>query len=123
MYKSGITIWYNVKDIERTKAFYTEKLGFEVSFHDVEGGNVIMKTNTKDCFIGFSCADEILPSTSSTVFEVENIETAYDILKKRGVEFSGDIDVVPGMVKLATFTDPDGHSLMLSESMDGEECC
>lgn len=123
MYKNGLTIWYSVKDIEVTKEFYTNKLGFELYFHDKDGGNVIMCTNTTDCTIGFSCADEVVPSTSSMVFEVENIEKAYEMLKNRGVEFIGGIETVPGMVKLATFVDPDGHSLMLSETFEGEEYC
>lgn len=121
MYKSGLTVWYSVKDIEVTKEFYTKKLGFDLYFHDKDGGNVIMYTNTADCTIGFSCADEVVPSTSSIVFEVENIEKAYETLKIRGVEFIGGIETVPGMLKMATFADPDGHSLMLSETFEIEE--
>ncbi|GAU76743.1 VOC family protein [Fusibacter sp. 3D3] len=117
MYKSGLTVWYSVKDIEVTKAFYSNKLGFELYFDDKDGGNVIMSTNTADCTIGFSVADEVVPSTSSLVFEVENIEKAYETLKSRGVEFIGRIETVPGMTKLATFVDPDENILMLSETL------
>lgn len=120
MYKSGLTIWYSVKDIEATKAFYLDKLGFELFYDDHESGNVIVSTNTADCTIGFSSAEEVVPSTASVVFEVADIEEAYKTLKMRGVHFIGEIETIPGMTKLATFVDPDGHSLMLSESITVE---
>lgn len=117
MYKQGITIWYNVSDIKITKEFYVEKLGFECTMYDEEGGMVFINTPTDKVEIGFSQAKEIAQSSVSTVFEVEDIEKAVEELKLKGVEFSGGIDVIPGMVKLATFMDPDGHSLMLAQSL------
>jgi len=117
MYIPGITVWYSVKSIERTLAFYTDKLGFEVIFHDSEGGMAMIRTNTENCTIGFSEAETIVPSTSSTVFDVDNIEQAVHKLKEEGVSFIGDIETIPDFVKLATFSDPDGHSLMLSEPL------
>ncbi|MFD0586548.1 VOC family protein [Paenibacillus sp. GCM10027627] len=117
MYKPGFTIWYDVADLDRSIAFFTEKLQFELVFHDVEGGMVIVGTNTKDCTIGFSQSERVIPSTSSSVFEVANIEKAVQDLSAKGVSFVGEIEEVPGMVKLATFVDPDGHNYMLSESL------
>lgn len=118
MLKSGLTVWYNVKDLERTMDFYTNKLGFEVAFVMKEEGMAMVKTNTKECWIGFSAAEEVVPSTSSTVFEVDNIDETIEELTNKGVQFIGEVENVPGMVKLATFTDPDGHNLMLSESLE-----
>lgn len=117
MYKQGVTIWYSVSDLKVTKEFYEKKLSFECLMFDENGGMMIMGTNTDHVEIGFSVANEVQPSSSSTVFEVENIEKSVEILKEKGVLFLGDIDVIPEMVKLATFSDPDGHSLMLAESM------
>lgn len=34
MYKSGLAIWYNVANLDRTLDFYTRGLGFEVE--DIE---------------------------------------------------------------------------------------
>jgi len=116
MYKSGVTIWYNVSDLDNTLRFYVEQLGFEKVYHDAEAGMAMVNTNTKDCVIGFSTAEQVEPSTSSTVFEVEDIETTMRVLSERGVVFPEGVEVVPGMAKLATFYDPDGHNLMLSET-------
>ncbi|WP_020620395.1 VOC family protein [Paenibacillus daejeonensis] len=117
MFKPGVTVWYSVKSLQGSIAFYRDKLGFEVVFHDEEGGMAMVNTTTAGCIIGFSEAQEVVPSTSSTVFEVYDIEAARQALEQKGVTFLGDIETIPDMVKLATFIDPDGHSLMLSEEL------
>ena len=117
MFKSGVTIWYSVTSVETTLAFYTEKLGFTSEFHDVSSGMAVVQTNVKDCYIGLSESEAVVPSTSATVFEVANVEEAVQLLKQKGVSFVGGIETVPGVVKFATFSDPDGHSLELSESI------
>lgn len=117
MFKPGVTIWYSVKSLNDTIDFYREKLGFELVFHDAASGMAMMNTSTEACIIGFSEAEEVIPSTSSTVFEVYDIEASRQALEQKGVTFLGETETIPDMVKLATFVDPDGHSLMLSEEL------
>lgn len=117
MFKPGVTIWYNVKSLNDTIHFYKEKLGFELVFHDSDSGMAMMNTTTERCILGFSEAEEVIPSTSSTVFEVYDIEASRQSLEQNGVTFIGETETIPDMVKLATFVDPDGHSLMLSEEL------
>ncbi|REK75108.1 VOC family protein [Paenibacillus paeoniae] len=117
MYKTGLTVWYSVTNLEQTLKFYSEKLSFEVIFHDSSSGMAMVNTNTQDCVLGFSEAEAVEASTSSTVFEVHNIEEAMKQLEEKGVSFIGEVEHIPDMVKLATFVDPDGHNLMLAESI------
>lgn len=117
MFKSGLTIWYNVRSLSATRNFYHDVLKFDILLDDEVNGMLIFKTPTKDTEIGFSSAQEVIPSTASVVFEVDDIKAAVVELEKRGITFLGGIDVVPDLVMLATFTDPDGHSLMLAESI------
>ncbi|XID95589.1 VOC family protein [Paenibacillaceae bacterium WGS1546] len=117
MYKPGIAIWYNVKELEKSVAFYTEGLGFTLDFKDEEKRMAIVTTNTKECFIGLAEAETVVPVTSSTVFEVEDIEQAVTTLQARGVQFTGEIETIPDFVKLATFNDPDGHCFELSQTL------
>jgi len=117
MFKSEITFWYNIKDLSRTREFYEGVLGFRVLTMSEEMRLCIVESPLKDCCIGFSEAQDVVSSTASLVFEVYNIEEAKTELEARGLRFSGEIDVIPEMVKLATFADPDGHSLMLSETL------
>lgn len=76
-----------------------------------------MTTNTKDCIIGFAEARSIVPSSTCITLEVENIEQAVQTLQQKGIHFKDGIFEVPGAVKLATFFDPDGYKLMLSENI------
>jgi len=52
-------------------------------------GQAMLTTNTKDCFIGFSEAQSLVPSSTCTTFEVENIKQAVQILQQKGIEFKG----------------------------------
>lgn len=117
MYKSGFTLWYNVSNVERTFKFYTEQLGFEVDSYDKENGMASVHTNTKDCYIGFSEAERIVPSTAAAVFEVEDIDAAVKELKEKGIIFNGEVSIIPDYVKLITFKDPDGHDLELAQEL------
>jgi hypothetical protein len=50
---------------------------------------------------------------------VLDIATARAGLEGAGVPFDGETQVLPGLVKLATFSDPDGNRFMLAESLQG----
>lgn len=113
MFKTGIAFHYNVSDIERTIAFYTEKLGFQIHDYDANMRQARLYTNSKDCLIGFAEMQPVVPSTTCITFEVENIEQAVKTLQEKGITFKNGIVEVPNMVKLAPFTDPDGYSMML----------
>ncbi|WP_040984108.1 VOC family protein [Oceanobacillus jeddahense] len=117
MYKPGFTLWYSVSDVERTMAFYTEQLGFEMDSFDKENGMGSVHTNTKDCFIGFSEAEQVVPSTAAAVIEVEDIDVAVKSLQEKGIMFNGEISTIPGYAKLITFKDPDGHDMELSQTL------
>lgn len=115
MYKPGFTLWYSVSDLERTLSFYTDQLGFEVDSYDKENGMASVHTNTKDCFIGFSESEQVVPSTAAAVIEVEDIDVAVKELKEKGITFNGEVTTIPGYAKLITFKDPDGHNFELSQ--------
>lgn len=48
---------------------------------------------------------------------VKDVDAARKQLEGRGVKFDGDTLTFPGMVKLATFSDPDGEANMLYQSL------
>ncbi|MFD2132258.1 VOC family protein [Pseudogracilibacillus auburnensis] len=117
MYKPGFTLWYSVSDVERTLEFYTEKLGFEMDSYDKENGMGSVHTNTKECYIGFSEAEQVVPSTAAAVFEVEDIDAAVKKLTEKGIVFNGEVSTIPEYVKLISFKDPDGHHMELSQTL------
>ena len=53
-------------------------------------------------------------------FAVEDIDAARKLLESKDVRFDGPTRVYDGMVKLATFYDPDGNTLMLFQDLSNQ---
>ncbi len=117
-YDGTIVLSSNVKDLDASVAWFQEKLGFEVTFKVPEAGWAELPTPTPGVTIGLAVSDE--PPTRGgivPVFGVEDIEAARAELEGNGVRFEGDTIELPGMVRLATFADPDGNAYMLAQSL------
>lgn len=114
---TGIGFHYNVSDLERTIAFYTEKLGLCVLDVDTERRQARMTTNVSGCILGFAQAENVVPASACITFEVRNMEEAVRMLRQNGAASGGEIMEVPNTVKLFAFADPDGYSLMLYEQI------
>ncbi len=109
-----------VLDVDVSKAFYLDQVGFVLD-HDVEPGNgmrVVQLTppgSSCSIVIGTGMGD---PSTRGRVenlhLVVADISAARTELTARGVEI-GEINELGGGVKYAHFADPDGNSWALQE--------
>ncbi|HSD03011.1 MAG TPA: VOC family protein [Gaiellales bacterium] len=58
---------------------------------------------------------------ATLTFGVADIDAARAHLEAHDVRFDGETSEVPGMVRLATFYDPDGNTFMLAQRLDGGE--
>ena len=110
-----------VADVDRAKAFYTEKLGFalDVDVRPVEGVRVVQLTPPGSaCSIGLGTGLAAYEATPGTVrglhLVVDDIEKARAELVARGVEV-GEVMDLGGGVKNAGFSDPDGNTMVLQE--------
>jgi len=111
-----------VGDVDRAKAFYTERLGFvlDVDVQPMEGMRVVQLTPPgSGCSIligtGMGEASSMPPGTQKALhLVVADIDAARQELVDRGVEVAEVMDVGGG-VKYAWFADPDGNSLALQE--------
>ena len=110
-----------VTDVDRAKAFYTERLGFvaDVDVTPAPGVRVVQLTPPGSaCSIGLGTGLAAYDATPGTVralhLVVDDIEKARAELSDRGVEM-GEIQDVGGGVKYAGFSDPDGNSWTLQE--------
>ena len=110
-----------VSDIDRAKAFYVEKLGFNAD-HDVQPGSgmrVLQLTPPGSaCSIvigtGLGEISEMIPgSVKALHLVVADIAAARETLVGRGVEVGEVRDM--GGILLARFADPDGNSWLLQE--------
>ena len=111
-----------VTDVDRAKAFYTDKVGFvvDVDVRPFEGMRVVQLTPPGSaCSIvigtGLNDISDMTPGTQKGLhLVVPDIDKARDELIGRGVTV-GEVQDVGGGVKYAWFADPDGNSMVLQE--------
>jgi len=114
-----ITIALSVTDRRASAAWYQDMLGFETLYHADEAGWSELQTRTKGVTIGLGEHTKPVPGNCVPVFGIADLDSARQKLEQAGVDFDGDTDVVDGMVKTATFYDPDRNALMLAEDLTG----
>lgn len=111
-----------VSDVDRAKAFYVEKVGFNLD-HDVQPGNgmrvVQLTPPGSACSIvigsGMAGIDQMQPgSLKSLHLVVADARRAGEELAGRGVEVS-KVDEFDQGIKYVSFSDPDGNSWMFQE--------
>lgn len=119
-FNGGCTLSLGVKDRKASTKWYTEVLGLTLLYDVPEIGWCELATETKGLNIGFSDVEKPTPGGPTPTFGVVDIEKARAMLEAKKVRFDGPIREYPGMVKLATFFDPDGHSLMLFQDLSGQ---
>jgi catechol 2,3-dioxygenase-like lactoylglutathione lyase family enzyme len=111
-----------VADLDRAKAFYTEKLDFNVD-HDTKINDAVrliqLTPRGSACSIviskGIPGLDEMHPGTIKALhLVVGNIEKAREEHLKRGLEIAEITDHGRG-VKSCGFSDPDGNSWLFQE--------
>ncbi|MEM9667863.1 MAG: VOC family protein [Pseudomonadota bacterium] len=112
-----ITISFNVKDRAVSAAWFKTHFGFEEMFSMEDEGWTEISTDTPGVTLGFGDATEVQHGNCVPVFGVADIAKARSDLEAAETRFDGDTIHIDGMVKLATFYDPDGNAFMLAESL------
>ena len=114
-----ITIAMSVTDRHASADWFKKMLGFEAIYHADEAGWTEIQTNTDNVVIGLGEHTVPAPGNCVPVFGVADLDDARAKLEGANVKFDGPTDVVDGMVKTATFYDPDGNALMLAQDLTG----
>ena len=113
-----ITIAMHVSNLDRSIDWYTNVLGFTMLYKVDEIAWAEFATPVKGTQIGLSQVEKAKGSQSCVpTFGVEDIVAARTHLESHDVRFDGETITIEGLVKLATFFDPDGNPLMLSQSL------
>ncbi len=117
-FDGGLTCALKVTDLEASVKWYQEQLGFEFLYRVDEIGWCELKTHVSGVNVGLSqvekCGGE---GNAILTFGVRDIQAARTQLEERNVRFDGPTQTIEGMVKLATFYDPDGNALMLYQDL------
>lgn len=120
-YTGGLTLAMQVSDLDKALAWYNDVLGFPTLFKvdDIGWGEV--RTEIEGVNVGLSQVEtpEVGRGPVPT-FGVASVDEARAKLEAKGVRFDGETREYPGMVRLATFFDPDGNALMLYQDLSGQ---
>ena len=104
-----------VKDLDRSVKFYSEVLGLELEYRIDELKWAKFKTALPGLGIGVGESAKVAGSgTVSVNLAVGDTDAARKLLEQRGVKFIGETTDIPGVVRLATFQDPDGNRFRLA---------
>lgn len=114
-----ITIAMSVRDRHASANWYETMLGFKLLYHADEAGWSEIQTNTPGVVIGLGEHTQPVPGNCVPVFGTVDLDSARQKLEQAKVKFDGETDVIEGMVKTATFYDPDGNALMLAQDLSG----
>jgi catechol 2,3-dioxygenase-like lactoylglutathione lyase family enzyme len=117
-YDRQLVISVNVSDFSKSVAWYREALGFELTYSLEKYGWGEMRTPWEGIYIGLGQTEELKQGGTVPTFGVKDIDAARKHLESLGTKFDGDTYEIDGMVKLATFYDPDGNSWMLAQSLE-----
>jgi predicted enzyme related to lactoylglutathione lyase len=113
-----ITASMGVTNLDSSIKWYANVLGFTLLYRADEIGWCEMSTHMAGVNVGLSQNQSVPQGGGTTnVWAVKDIEAAKAELDRHDVRQDGDIQTIPGLVRLLTFYDPDGNAMMLSESL------
>ena len=114
---SELTCSMGVRDMAASIAWYERVILCELLYRADEIGWCELRTPMAGVNIGLSQVEDVVQGGGATnVFEVEDIVAAKAHLDAERVRQDGDIQHIPGLVRLLTFYDPDGNTFMFSQS-------
>lgn len=119
-FDGSLTISMHVKDRKRSVEWYKKVMGFALLYDVAEIGWCEVGTEVEGGKVALGFSEVEKPKSGAgpvPVFGVKDVDAARARMEKMGVKFDGDTVTIPGMVKLATFFDLDGHVLMLHQSL------
>lgn len=117
-FDGGLTISMQVGDLARAIAFYKDVLGLNHLYTVEEISWAELATESTGVNIGLSQVEKPKVGAGPVpTLGVKDIAAARKQLETAKVKFDGPTQEIPGMVKLATFFDPDGNALMLFQDL------
>jgi predicted enzyme related to lactoylglutathione lyase len=108
--------WFGVDHFESAKKFYGQVLGLKKTFEAQQWAEFAGAEGEES--IGIAANPHAGKEPGATVvLAVNDIERERKRLELAGVKFEGKTEEIPGIVRLATFRDPDGNRLQLAQAL------
>jgi lactoylglutathione lyase len=118
---SGSFAILEVSDVERSLRFYTEELGFQITFSfPDEGPPVFASLELED---GSKLAiggpkDPVETGSTALWLYTDDVDAAFGALREAGVEVVAEPEDQPWGERVASLKDPDGYTIHLGSSVD-----
>ena len=112
---------YQVKDVSRSVAFYTDQLGFKLDLQNLPAFAQVSVGNLKLILSGPGASgSRPMPGGrqqepggwNRVILQVDDLPAQISVLKNRGLHFRNDMEVGPGG-KQIQLEDPDGNPIEL----------
>ncbi len=117
-YGDEINLSLGVSNLERSVAFFNDRLGFTTMFVDKKHRWATIATSLGGVTLGLSERETITKGGGAIpTFGVQDIAAARTELEAGDVRFDGPTVEIPGVTKFATFFDPDGNAFMLAQKL------
>ncbi len=107
-----------VKDLAASVEWYETLLGCRAFYKDESNGWASLSTPIQGFTLGLAQVEKPKPQGGWTpTFGVNDLDAERSRLEAAGVRFDGATIEIPHTAKFATFYDPDGNPLMLSQKL------
>lgn len=110
-------IGVKVRDVEASKKFYVDLLGFHIDEEDDLGRVQLVFLSNGNCLIELISAEKV-PEVAGQIdhicMEVEGIDELVESLKQEGIVFEGEVSygaAIRGGIKNIFFKGPDGERI------------
>ena len=119
-----IQLMMGVTDMEKSKTFYADVMGFAVTTDYGQGDKHWVNLSFPDGGVTLTLTtylgEHLQPGTMSLYVATPDIQQAYEQLSAKGVkpasEISDDLYGLGSAVKWFSVADPDGNNLMIAQS-------
>jgi catechol 2,3-dioxygenase-like lactoylglutathione lyase family enzyme len=108
------TVWYHVSDLEQSRRFYRETLGFEETAVDFDERWSHLRNGVME--IGLA---EGTPAEDGPVahVDVDDVKAVADELREAGVNVGVVVEIPQGVMRLLDVYDPDGNRIQLAQEL------
>lgn len=119
---TGIKLsWIVVKDLKSAIEFYTKIVGLKL-MQDISELGWAELSGDDGSILGIAQESPQMENKAGTnavvTITVENIEAARKSFVEKGANLIGEVEEIPGHVKMQTFTDKDGNFMQLVQTLD-----
>ena len=105
-------VWYRVRDLDASRAFYSKTLGFTETYYDEEGRWVKLERAGMEIALAEGEPEEGGVAT----IDVEDVKAEAERLRRGEVEV-GTVLELHDEVRLVDIFDPDGNRLQLAQQL------